>query len=390
MILFYFFIFIMPLSRHRLWGAMAGDLTGIKYIGLVCLPYALFHLGQRRGAPSFFSSWQARFFLALYLLATLSYVITHRTILSYSHFLSYTSFLVFFFITLVLVDSRSRLRWVVLSGIGSIALASAYVVRDWQVYHNMYADYRPGWVVGDPNYFTVDALLFLPVALLLLQQRQPRWQRWFCFGWSGGLKMIEGHPFFGVGLDGYKSEVAKYVDPAKVPVGETVNRIAHNSYMEIAAEMGLPALLIFVGILVSSLRSLERVRRITEKSGDEFLRRVALGLQAGILGAAVALFFVSGEYQKMFWFAIFISACLPPLTRLKSANAAAAAVVSARSGQVCFAAENQQFSAEKVLAGGGRPSPADLWRQIAKGMACQLFSRPLRRRDFFGHCGGVC
>lgn len=430
MILFYFFIFIMPLSRHRFWGAMAGDLTGIKYIGLICLPYALFHLAQRRSAPSFFGSWQARFFMALYLLCGLSYVVTHRLILSYSHFLSYTAFLVFFFITLVLVDSRSRLRWVVLSGIGSIALASAYVVRDWQVYHNMYADYRPGWVVGDPNYFTVDALLFLPMALLLIQQKQPRWQRWFCLGclgmtvaavlvsasrggfvglvasclwfllksrqrvrnlllvcatlaalslpmsispvqrllhptrsdedaqqtrlllWAGGLKMIEMHPLFGVGLDGYKFEVAKYIDPAKVPIGETVQRIAHNSYMEIAAEMGLPALLIFAGILLSSLWSLERVRRIAEKSGDEFLRRVALGLQAGILGAAVALFFVSGEYQKMFWFAIFISACLPSLTRLKSANTAA--VVPAGSGQVCFATENQQFNAENVLQGGSR------------------------------------
>ena len=432
MILFYFFIFIMPLSRHHFWGAVAGDLTGIKYIGLICFPYALFHLAQRRSAPAFLGTWQARLFLVLYLISTLSYMITHRTILPYSHFLSYSSFLVFFFITVVLVDSRSRLRWVVLSGIGSIALASAYVVRDWQVYHNMYVDYRPGWIVGDPNYFTVDALLFLPVALLLLQQKEPRWQRWFCFSclgitvaavlfsasrggflglvagclwflwksrqrvrnlllvcatlaalslpmnispvqrllhpthsdvdaqqtrlalWSGGLKMIEMHPLFGVGLDGYKSEVAKYVDPAKVPVGETVNRIAHNSYMEIAAEMGLPALLIFVGILVSSLRSLERVRRITEKSGDEFLRRVALGLQAGILGAAVALFFVSGEYQKMFWFAIFISACLRRLAHLKSTNAAA--VVPAGTGQVCFAAENQQFNAGKVLAGGGRKS----------------------------------
>ena len=114
MILFYFFIFIMPLSRHHFWGAVAGDLTGIKYIGLICFPYALFHLAQRRSAPAFLGTWQARLFLVLYLISTLSYMITHRTILPYSHFLSYSSFLVFFFITVVLVDSRSRLRWVVL------------------------------------------------------------------------------------------------------------------------------------------------------------------------------------------------------------------------------------------------------------------------------------
>jgi O-antigen ligase len=393
MILFYFLIFVMPLERHHFWGAIAGDLTGIKYVGLICLPYAFFHLLQRRTVPSFLATSQVRLFIMLYFIASCSFIVLGRNTWNFSHWLSYTSFLVFFFTTLSIVDSVSRLRWVVLSGIGSIAVASAYVIRDWQVYHNLYADYRPGYIVGDPNYFTVDALLFLPVALLLLQQKQPRWQRLFCLGclaitlaavlfcasrggflglvtaclyfllksrhrvrnlllvcatlgvlslpmqispvqrllhptrsdddaqgtrlalWSGGLKMIATHPFFGVGLDNYPREVPKYIDSAKVPVGERVNRVAHNSYMEIAAEMGLPALLIFVGIVIASILSLGRVRLVSIEAGDEFLARVALGLQAGILGASVALFFVSGEFQKMFWLAISISASLPPLVR---------------------------------------------------------------------------
>jgi len=400
MLVFYFLIFIMPLSKHHLWGAIAGDLTGIKYIGLVCLPYAFFHLTQVRTMPPFFASWQARLFLAFYCITFLSYLAMGHGIWYLSHWLSYSSFLMFFFITLAVVDTVSRVRWVVLSAIGSIALASAYVVRDWQVTHNLYADYRPGWIVGDPNYFTVDALLFTPVALLLLQQKQPRWQRLYCLGclaitlaavlfsasrggflglvaaciffllkseqrvrnfilvcmtiavlslpmqispvqrllhpthsdddaqqtrlavWSGGLKMIEDHPIFGVGLDNYRIATQNYVNYGDIPAGETGTRVAHNSYLEIAAEMGLPALFIFLGILVSSFRTLGRVYRAAMSSGDEFLRRVALGMQAGILGAAVALVFVSGEYQKMFWFSIFISACLPQLVHSESTEAA--------------------------------------------------------------------
>lgn len=411
MVVFYFLIFIMPLSKHRWWGAIAGDLTGIKYIGMVCLPYALIHLAQRRTMPSFVASWQSRFFLGLCSIAILSYVVTGRGIWYLSHWLTYASFLIFFFITLAVVDSLSRVRWVVLSAIGSIGLASAYVVRDWQVYHNMYSDYRPGWIVGDPNYFTVDALLFTPVALLLLQQKQPRWQRLYCLGclaitlaallfsasrggfiglvagcllfllrsrqrvrnsilvfatiavlslpmqispvqrllhptrsdqdaqqtrlavWSGGLKMIADHPIFGVGLDNYRIATPTYVDFTKIPVGESGFRVAHNSYLEIAAELGLPALLVFVGILVSTFRSLGRVYRAAMSSGDEFLRRVALGMQAGILGAAVAMIFVSGQYQKMFWFSIFISACLPQLVRSESTEVVTAVPRSPSEGR---------------------------------------------------------
>ena len=402
MIFYYFLIFIMPLSKHHWWGAIAGDFTGIKYIGMVCLPYALFHLAHRGVMPSFLRSWQARLFLVFYAMTFVSYLSTPHGIWYLSHWLTYSSLLVFFFITLAVVDSLSRVRWVVLSAVGSIGLASAYVVRDWQVYHNIAADYRPGWIVGDPNYFTVDALLFTPVALLLLQQKEPRWQRLFCLGslaitlaavlfsasrggflglvaaclffllksrqrvrnfilvaltiavlslpmqispmqrilhpthsdedaqhvrlavWSGGLKMIEDHPIFGVGLDRYQVSTRTYVDFSKIPVGETGVRVAHNSYLEIAAELGLPALLVFLGILVSSFRSLGQAHRAAQSSGDEFLQRVTLGMQAGLLGAAVALIFVSGEYQKMFWFSIFISACLPQLVRSGSTEAATA------------------------------------------------------------------
>ena len=71
MILFYFLILVMPLSQHHIWGQFAGDLTGIKYIGLACLPYALIQLGARRSPYPFFATFQARLFLLLFFLATL-------------------------------------------------------------------------------------------------------------------------------------------------------------------------------------------------------------------------------------------------------------------------------------------------------------------------------
>jgi putative inorganic carbon (HCO3(-)) transporter len=299
--------------------------------------------------------------------------------------------IILFFITVVVVDSLDRLRGVVLVAIGSLGVASLYVLRDWQMFHNVYRDYRPGWVVGDPNYFSVSALLFLPMAYLMLKEKGRPWQWMYCVGcliltvlalmvsasrggflgmtgaalfiilrsrarirnmaviivgmilltvltpfspwdrfanptsgdtaavdtrvalWHAGMRMVEAHPFLGVGLGNFRFEAPAYVNYAELPTVERADRVAHNSYVEIVAELGLPGLLTFAAILVSALFSTEGVRRRAARAGIEFLQQVALGSQAGIIGASIAIFFVSAHYLKLFWLAIFISVVLPAL-----------------------------------------------------------------------------
>ena len=41
----------------------------------------------------------------------------------------------------------------------------------------------------------------------------------------------------------------------------------------------------------------------------------ALALQAGLLGSAVAIFFVSGQYQKLLWLTVFLSVCMPGIVQ---------------------------------------------------------------------------
>jgi O-antigen ligase len=392
MFIFYFLILIMPLSQHHLWGQFAGDLTGVKYIGLTCLPYALIHLGMRGSPPAFLATMQARCFLVLTFLATLSFVTAGNSMpLQMSHWLTYLSLLILFFIVLVVVDSLERVRWVLLFASASLALASLYVLRDWQTFHSMYRDYRPGWVVGDPNYFTVNVLLFIPTTLLMAQQPRPRWQRWFCLGcfivtlfgvwvtasrggflgtvacalcliWRSkqrvrnlaliavgfvlvtafspnspiqrfrhptagddqsadthvalmhaGIRMMLTHPLLGVGLDNFRKSVRDYVATDEMMKMDRVNRVAHNSYVEIGAEMGIPALLSFLGIIFFSLRTLGQVAQRAKSLGIPQLTQLAYGLQAGLLGSSVSIFFVSGEYEKMYWVSLFLTMCLPPL-----------------------------------------------------------------------------
>jgi len=184
MILFYLLVTVMPMIRHPLWSDIVGDLTVIKYLGIACLVYAVFYLPSRATPPPIFATWQARFFVAFALLVIGLFLAYGDPLLpvEISPLMSFASFLVFLFVTLTLVDSLHRLRWVLLMAVGSVAYASLHVLREWQKYGDMAAGYRPGWVTGDPNYYSISALLCVPLAIYLLRTGQPAWERWFCIG----------------------------------------------------------------------------------------------------------------------------------------------------------------------------------------------------------------
>jgi O-antigen ligase len=130
--------------------------------------------------------------------------------------------------------------------------------------------------------------------------------------WKAGMRMIADHPVLGVGLGRFKPLMPQYADK-----GTTTDTIAHNTYIEVAAELGLPSLLVFLAIPFFSYRSLEKARQRAEIAGREFPYYAALGLQAGLVGYMVGAFFLSAEYQKLFWLAIMLSMCLPSLVRAR-------------------------------------------------------------------------
>jgi O-antigen ligase len=125
--------------------------------------------------------------------------------------------------------------------------------------------------------------------------------------WHAGMNMITRHPVFGVGLGNFKSKVREYFDRNE----EVEPHIAHQTYIEVAAETGIPSLLIFLAIVFSAFRTLENAQTRKSSSDRYPVYRVALGMQAGLIGFLVALFFISAQYQKLFWLVIFLSMCLP-------------------------------------------------------------------------------
>jgi len=86
---------------------------------------------------------------------------------------------------------------------------------------------------------------------------------------------------------------------------------AHNMYIEVAAELGLPALALFLLLIYGSWRNLRQV--LLHPCLDSELGQLSLALQGSLLAFMVAALFITAEYQRYFWFVVFLSTVLKRL-----------------------------------------------------------------------------
>lgn len=89
------------------------------------------------------------------------------------------------------------------------------------------------------------------------------------YSWIGGIKMIASNPLFGVGPGNSIFELPKYMEvwnPFKA---------VHNAYLSFGGEIGIPGLIIFLGIIAIAIRGLRRSIDLAKKCDD--IRGVILG-----------------------------------------------------------------------------------------------------------------
>ncbi len=177
MIVYYVLIFSLPYLRHPVWNAvLGGGITVTKVIGAINVLYAVIYLARRRGTPAFFAAPQSKWMLLLVTIAFYSFLTNERAELSLLNPIAmYTSALLLFFVTLscdrfgatpVLEPDGSGGR----RGFCFAISACASGGEEFEVYGG---GFRPGWVLGDSNYFAVAALAVLPISFeLFLHSRR--------------------------------------------------------------------------------------------------------------------------------------------------------------------------------------------------------------------------
>src|SRR6266850_524606 len=117
------------------------------------------------------------------------------------------------------------------------------------------------------------------------------------------LRMIADNPIFGVGPLNFKSLSTLYT-------GLEQGNIAHNSFLEVAAEFGIPVFVVFVMLIFATFRILNRAERLGASPDGRQLAGWAEGLRSGLIGFLVAGFFISAQYEKMLWLAVFVTIVL--------------------------------------------------------------------------------
>ena len=109
--------------------------------------------------------------------------------------------------------------------------------------------------------------------------------------WRTGLRMIEKHPWFGIGPDGPKVEFNDYLPPEiprPLPTGYYGH--LHNIYLQYAADRGIPTMLTMVWLLIKALFDFWRaLRKLPPGPCDE--RFVLRGAIAVVIATMVAGFF---------------------------------------------------------------------------------------------------
>jgi O-antigen ligase len=101
------------------------------------------------------------------------------------------------------------------------------------------------------------------------------------------------HPIFGVGMDNYI-------------IYSNVNKTTHNAYTQVAAEMGIVALFVYIAFLITPFRRLRQIEQATSTAKTKPpIYYLAIGLQASLVAYIVVSFFASVAYL---WYAYYLVA----------------------------------------------------------------------------------
>jgi O-antigen ligase len=105
--------------------------------------------------------------------------------------------------------------------------------------------------------------------------------------WQQSADVLREHPISGVGIGNYSF----YLFPEekyRTPI------YAHNTYLDIASEMGIFALIAWIGIFLSCFWQL---LKIIKKTADKNTRIISIGLFGGLIWFSVHCFFETPIYS---------------------------------------------------------------------------------------------
>lgn len=133
--------------------------------------------------------------------------------------------------------------------------------------------------------------------------------------WQAAARMLADNPLLGVGPGGFRSGYVAYSGFAELAERTPV---AHEMYLEVGAELGLPGLVLFLGAIVAALLATERAvrrRRAATDDPTDALLLAALAVQGSLLAIALSSIFLSEQYYMPLWAGLAVAAAVDHRSR---------------------------------------------------------------------------
>ena len=143
--------------------------------------------------------------------------------------------------------------------------------------------------------------------------------------WSRGIGYMLEHPLFGVGPDNFgvaEGTLSPFAKRQQYGIGVRWSA-AHNSFVQVGAELGVPGLAFYVALLAATFAALRRATRRQRHAAEIDSRGLELtqALTAALLGFVVGSFFLSLAYSEMLYTLIALSTAMWKVTAPPAAPA---------------------------------------------------------------------
>jgi len=142
--------------------------------------------------------------------------------------------------------------------------------------------------------------------------------------WSLAIRAFEDNPVTGVGAGNFRVVQVKYllrpgVDRARTVTSKVIDdphgKVAHNSFLAVASELGIVGLALFVLLLGFGAASLLKAARLFKQAGDGAMQVVAICLVIAMVGSLGVQMFQAQQQEKVIWLLLGLGPALLAIAR---------------------------------------------------------------------------
>lgn len=137
--------------------------------------------------------------------------------------------------------------------------------------------------------------------------------------WTVGLRMVGAHPLDGVGVGNFQDASIHYLlQPGFIHRADfiiTTPKIAHNTYLQAFAELGIPGGVLLLAIIAIGAGCSFLAARTAAEKGLLELELLTRGLFVATAGFLAASFFISENYSKLMWTLLALGPALLAIAR---------------------------------------------------------------------------